>query len=106
MVTVMRKRHRFPAIIAIFALHAAMPAAAMAGPAAIESGPLLLQIRDARTAAGGGGDGGGNGGANSCWSSCFGDYSQCMDAGPKNVCVSRMKTCLEVCDRLSNRPGM
>jgi len=103
MVTIMRKRHLFPAIIAIFALHAAMPAAAMAGHAAIESGSLLLQIRDTQAAAAGGG---GNGRANSCWSACFGDYSQCMDAGPKNVCVSRMKTCLEVCDRLSNRPGM
>lgn len=103
MVTIMRKRHRFPATIAIFALHAAMTAAVMAGPAATESGPLLLQIRDTQAAASGGG---GNGRANSCWSSCFGDYSQCMDAGPKNVCVSRMKTCLEVCDRLSNRPGM
>jgi hypothetical protein len=104
MVTIMRKRHLFPAFIAIFALHAALPAGAMADDhAASESGPLLLQIRDTQAAAP---RGGGNRRANSCWSSCIGDYSQCMDAGPKNVCVSRMKTCLEVCDRLSNRPGM
>jgi hypothetical protein len=103
MVTIMRKRHLFPAIVSILVLQAALPAKTMANPAAGESGVLLLQIRDTRTAAGAGG---GNGGPNSCWSACFNTYNQCMDGGPKNICVSRMKSCLEVCDRLSNRPGM
>ena len=58
----------------------------------------LLQIRDIRSA-------GGNGG-NGCWSACFSDFDECMGIRTRNLCVSRVKTCLETCDRLSNRPGM
>ena len=57
----------------------------------------LLQIRDVRSAGGGG---------NGCWSACFSDFDECMGIRTKNLCVSRVKTCLETCDRLSNRPGM
>jgi hypothetical protein len=67
--------------------------------------PRLLLIRDVRATMGGGngngGEGsGGNGGgnANRCWSTCFNSYNACMDKGPKDVCVSRMKTCLAICD--------
>jgi hypothetical protein len=66
-----------------------------------QSGAALLLVRDTRAAASGGGRG-----ASSCWSACFNDYNACVDAGPKQVCVSRMKTCLAICDSLSNRPGM
>ena len=57
----------------------------------------LLQIRDVRSSAGGG---------NGCWNACFTDFDECMGIRTKNLCVSRVKTCLETCDRLSNRPGM
>jgi hypothetical protein len=57
----------------------------------------LLRIRDVKSA-----DGGGNG----CWNACFTDFDECMGIRAKNLCVSRVKTCLETCDRLSNRPGM
>ena len=57
----------------------------------------LLQIRDVRNAGGGG---------NGCWNACFTDFDECMGIRTKNLCVSRVKTCLETCDRLSNRPGM
>ncbi len=65
----------------------------------------LIRIRNTRAAAGNGGR------ANSCWSACFNDYNQCVetaptDSGPKKLCVSRMKTCLAVCDHLSDRQGM
>jgi hypothetical protein len=59
---------------------------------------LLLPVRDVRAAGGGGGNG--------CWSACFTDFDECMGIRAKNQCVSRVKTCLETCDRLSNRPGM
>ena len=65
----------------------------------------LILIRDARASMGGGGNGGGGGGggnANSCWSACFSTYTNCMDRGPKDFCVSRMKTCLAVCDTSAN----
>lgn len=57
----------------------------------------LLQIRDARSA---------NGGGNGCWNACFTDFDECMGIRTKNLCVSRVKTCLETCERLSSRPGM
>jgi hypothetical protein len=65
-------------------------------------GEWLHLVRDTRAAA----SGGGGGRTNGCWSACFIDYSLCMDQGPKNVCVSRMKTCLAICDHLTNRPDM
>jgi hypothetical protein len=68
-------------------------------PCSSNSGGQLLLIRDTRSAAAGGGK-------NSCWKSCFDDYNSCMDQSGKNPCVSRMKTCMAVCDQLSNRPGM
>jgi hypothetical protein len=69
-----------------------------ASPFASRASGGLLQIRDVRSAAGGGGNG--------CWSACFSDFDECMGIRTKNLCVSRVKTCLETCDRLSNRPGM
>jgi len=64
----------------------------------------LLRVRD--TQAANSGTGGHGRGPNSCWSACFNDYNACMDRGPENVCVSRMKTCLAICDRISRRPDM
>jgi hypothetical protein len=58
----------------------------------------LLQIRDVQSAR--------NGGGNGCWNACFTDFDECMGMRTKDLCVSRVKTCLETCDRLSNRPGM
>jgi hypothetical protein len=63
----------------------------------------ILRVRDTRTSSAGGGR---NEGENTCWSSCFKNYNDCVDAGPKNLCVTRMKSCLELCDRLSNKPRM
>ena len=57
----------------------------------------LLQIRDIRA---------GGGGGNGCWNACFTDFDECLGIRTKNLCVSRVKTCLETCDRLSHRPGM
>ena len=57
----------------------------------------LLQVRDIRS---------GGGGGNGCWNACFTDFDECLGIRTKNLCVSRVKTCLETCDRLSNRPGM
>lgn len=64
------------------------------------SGPEanLLLVRDARASLGGG--------KGSCWRSCFDHYNICVDQVEKNVCVSQMKSCLAVCDNISNRPGM
>lgn len=59
---------------------------------------LWLQIRDVQSAR--------NGGGNGCWNACFTDFDECMGVRTKNLCVSRVKTCLETCDRLSHRPGM
>ena len=58
----------------------------------------LLQVRDVRSSGGRSGNG--------CWTACFSDFDECMGIRTKNLCVSRVKTCLETCDRLSNRPGM
>jgi hypothetical protein len=60
----------------------------------------LIPIRDVRSA------GNGNGNGNGCWGACFDDFSECVGIRTKNLCVSRVKICLETCDRLSNRPGM
>lgn len=57
----------------------------------------LLLVRDIRSASGNG---------NGCWNACFTDFDECMGVRQKAMCVSRVKTCLETCDRLSNRPGM
>jgi len=118
MVTVMFK-FVFPALaFAMFALSGVTTA--QAGPdaaryalscgKAVASSPLqsaspharrmsggLLQVRDVRSA---------GGSSNGCWSACFSDFDECMGIRNKNLCVSRVKTCLETCDRLSNRPGM
>jgi hypothetical protein len=69
----------------------------------ISQDATLLRIRDTRTSAAGGGGGGSD---NTCWSSCFRNYNGCMETGPKNMCVTRVKSCLELCDRLSNKPRM
>lgn len=57
----------------------------------------LQEIRDVQTARSRG---------NGCWNACFNDFDECMGVRTKDLCVSRVKTCLETCDRLSNRPGM
>jgi hypothetical protein len=67
-------------------------------PLAPAAPSLWLQIRDVQSAR--------NGGGNGCWNACFTDFDECMGVRTKNLCVSRVKTCLETCDRLSNRPGM
>lgn len=69
----------------------------------ISQDATLLRIRDTRASAAGGGGGGSD---NTCWSSCFRNYNGCMESGPKNMCVTRVKSCLELCDRLSNKPRM
>lgn len=63
--------------------------------------PSLLRIRDVQNA-----KNGGSGNGNGCWNACFNDFDECLGIRTKNLCVSRVKTCLETCDRLSNRPGM
>jgi hypothetical protein len=70
-------------------------------PLATDAHPGLLRIRDVQNAKSGGG-----GGSSGCWSACFNDFDACLGIRTKNLCVSRVKTCLETCDRLSNRPGM
>jgi hypothetical protein len=66
----------------------------------------FILVRDARASMGGGGSGsnGGGGNTNSCWSACFSTYNNCIDNGPKEkgYCVSRMKTCLAICDTSAN----
>ncbi len=61
---------------------------------------MLLPARDTR--AGLGGNGGGDGGKGNCWRSCFNAYNSCMDQAPKDICVPQMRSCLAVCDTLSN----
>jgi hypothetical protein len=61
--------------------------------------PGLLRIRDVQSAKNGGS-------GNGCWNACFNDFDECLGTRTKPLCVSRVKTCLETCDRLSNRPGM
>jgi hypothetical protein len=68
------------------------------GVPAIRTPSGLLQIRDVSMSGGSGGNG--------CWNACFSDFDECMSIRTKTTCVSRVKTCLETCDRLSNRPGM
>jgi hypothetical protein len=65
----------------------------------------FILVRDARASMGGGSGGNGGGGnTNSCWSACFSTYNNCIDNGPKEKghCVSRMKTCLAICDSSAN----
>src|SRR5262249_41631791 len=66
----------------------------------------VIRVFDSRASMGGGNGKGGR--SSSCWTSCFNDYNQCLDNGqsaeaPKKACVARMKTCLAVCDHLSER---
>jgi hypothetical protein len=51
----------------------------------------LVLIRDMRA----GGSGGG------CWSHCYVSYDECLGVKEKAICVARIKTCMETCDRLS-----
>jgi hypothetical protein len=111
MVIDMLKKSCFPVLSALL-LAASLSAteAAPVGPGmSLRDGPViswdatLLRIRDTRTSAAGGGGGGSE---NTCWSSCFRNYNGCMETGPKNMCVTRIKSCLELCDRLSNKPRM
>jgi hypothetical protein len=61
----------------------------------------LLRVRDTQASAGGG-----RGGAdNRCWGTCFRNYNDCVDTGPKTMCVKNMKSCLALCDHLSNKLG-
>jgi hypothetical protein len=111
MVIGMFKKSYFPLLGAL--LLAASLSAAKAEPvgpgmslrysSVISQDATLLRIRDTRTSAAGGGGGGSD---NTCWSSCFRNYNGCMETGPKNMCVTRVKSCLELCDRLSNKPRM
>jgi hypothetical protein len=59
-------------------------------PPKLRPGIELLRIRDMRQAGGGG-----------CWSHCYNMFDECMGTSEKNICVSRVKTCMETCDRLS-----
>src|SRR5262245_1468395 len=120
----MLKRHFFKALATIFLFQTLSPAMAMPGtPEPFRSCAVnqtmpepqchnpsgLIRIFDARASMNGG-DGKGGGRANSCWSACFNDYNQCLDGGqarageaPKKACVTRMKSCLAVCDHISQR---
>jgi hypothetical protein len=60
-------------------------------PPKLRSGIELLRIRDMRQAGGGGG----------CWNHCYNMFDECMGTSQKNICVSRVKTCMETCDKLS-----
>ncbi len=60
-------------------------------PRQAQGDALLLLVRDIRQAGGGGG----------CWSHCFNTYNECVGLNEKNLCVARVKTCMETCDRLS-----
>jgi hypothetical protein len=77
----------------------ALPVAKSARPAysplppSLRPGIDILRIRDMRQT-GGGGSGG-------CWTHCFTMYDECLGTKEKNVCVTRIKTCMETCDRLS-----
>lgn len=107
----MLKKSYFPVLSAL--LLVASLSAAKAAPVGlgmslryspvISRDATLLRIRDTRTSAAGGGGGGSE---NTCWGSCFRNYNGCMETGPKNMCVTRIKSCLELCDRLSNKPRM
>jgi hypothetical protein len=113
MVISMLKKNYFPilgALLLVASLSAAKAEPVGAGISLRDSPVIsrdatLLRIRDTRTSAAGGG-GGGGGSDNTCWSSCFKNYNGCMETGPKNMCVTRVKSCLELCDRLSNKPRM
>jgi hypothetical protein len=61
-------------------------------PPSLQSGSMLLQIRDTRQ------ERASNGG---CWSHCFNSYNECVGVTAKNICVAQVKTCMETCDRLS-----
>lgn len=64
-------------------------------------GAIFQLIRDVRSG------GGGNGRSeNICWSSCFNNYNGCLEVSDKPACVSRMKNCLAVCDKLSGNPNL
>jgi hypothetical protein len=111
MVIGMLKKSYLPALGALLLVASLSPSeAAPVGPGmslrqspVISQDATLLRIRDTRTSAAGGGGGGSD---NTCWSSCFRNYNGCMENGPKNMCVTRVKSCLELCDRLSNKPRM
>jgi hypothetical protein len=60
-------------------------------PPRLRPGIDILRIRDTRQAGNSGG----------CWSHCYNMFDECMSNSEKNVCVSRVKTCMETCDRLS-----
>jgi hypothetical protein len=60
-------------------------------PPRLRPGVDILQIRDVRQAGGSGG----------CWNHCYTMFDECMGISQKDVCVSRVKTCMETCDRLS-----
>jgi hypothetical protein len=71
--------------------------------------PHLTLVRDTRASmsggsggSGGGSNGGSGGNANSCWSACFSTYNNCVDRERKDHCVSRMKSCLAICDTSGN----
>jgi hypothetical protein len=76
---------------------AALPAAKSARlaysplPPKLRPGIDILLVRDMRQA-------GGNGG---CWNHCYTMFDECMGTSEKNICVTRVKTCMETCDRLS-----
>jgi hypothetical protein len=59
-------------------------------PPKLRPGIELLRVRDMRQAGGGG-----------CWSHCYNMFDECMGTSEKNICVNRVKTCMETCDRLS-----
>ncbi len=67
------------------------PAYSAVPPSLRRGAPLLLQVRDMRQAGGSGG----------CWNHCFNNYNECLGVSEKNICVGRVKTCMETCDRLS-----
>jgi hypothetical protein len=66
----------------------------MASPVPLRHRPGLILIRDTRAAGSGGGGGG-------CWTHCYARYDECMGVSEKPICVSRIKTCMETCERLS-----
>lgn len=77
---------------------AGQPAAAAAARPAFSPLPpklsmrvMLQPVRNLMHAGGGGG----------CWSHCLNTFDECMGINAKDVCVARVKTCMETCDKLS-----
>jgi len=60
-------------------------------PSQMWGAQFLMPVRELRHAGGGG----------SCWTHCYATFDECMGLNAKEVCVARVKLCMETCDRLA-----